>query len=59
MKEKTKEFKPFLLVDSKGIFDLENSSIILINQSKITQQKNHNGKTASDFVKGNTTSSWQ
>tara|TARA_B100000676_G_C18074517_1_gene846686 strand:- start:2238 stop:3425 length:1188 start_codon:yes stop_codon:yes gene_type:complete len=59
MKEKTKDFKPFIFIDSKGIFSLEDSSIILINQSKITQQKNHNGKSASDFVKGNTPSSWQ
>ena len=39
MKEKTKDFKPFIFIDSKGIFSLEDSSIILINQSKITQQK--------------------
>jgi len=59
MSEKTKDFKPFICIDSKGIFSLEDSSVIFINHSKSTQQRDHNGKTVSDFIKGNKTLSWQ
>ena len=59
MGEKTKDFKPFICIDSHGIFSLEDSSVLLINHSKSTQQKEYSGKTAFDFVKGNKVSSWQ
>ena len=59
MKEKNKEFKPFICIDSKGVFSLEDSSIILINQSKNSQQKDHNGMTVTDFLRDNNSSSWQ
>ncbi len=59
MSEKTKDFKPFICIDSQGIYSLEDSSFLLINHSKSTQQKDHNGKTASDFIKENKISSWQ
>jgi len=59
MSEKTKDFKPFICIDSEGIFRLEDSSVLLINHSKSTQQKDYNGKNVTDFVKENKNSSWQ
>jgi len=59
MSEKTKDFKPFICIDSEGIFRLEDSSVLLINHSKNTQQKDYNGKSVTDFVKENKNSSWQ
>ncbi len=59
MNEKTKDFKPFVCIDSVGIFPFENASVLLINQSKRTQQTDHNGKTISDLLKEKKTSSWQ
>jgi len=59
MNEKTKEFKPFVCIESVGIFPFEDVSVLLINHSKRTQQTDHNGKTVSDLVKEKKTSSWQ
>ena len=59
MNEKTKEFKPFVCIESLGIFPFEDVSVLLINHSKRTQQTDHNGKTVSDLVKEKNTSSWQ
>ena len=59
MNEKTKDFKPFVCVESLGIFPLEEVSLLLINHAKRTQQSDHNGKTVSDLVKGKKILSWQ
>ena len=59
MNEKTKEFKPFVCIESVGIFPFEDVSVLLINHAKRTQQTDHNGKTVSDLVKEKKTSSWQ
>ena len=59
MNEKTKDFKPFICIDSVGIYPFENASILLINHAKRTQQTDHNGKTVSDLIKEKKTSSWQ
>ena len=59
MNEKTKDFKPFICIDSVGIFPFKDSSILLINHAKSTQQTDHNGKTISDFIKEKNVSSWQ
>ena len=58
MKEKTKDFKPFICVDSVGIFPFENTSILLINHSKHTQQIDYNGRSDSDLVDEKKISSW-
>ena len=59
MNEKTKDFKPFVCIESVGIFPFEDVSVLLINHAKRTQQTDHNGKTVSDLVKGKKPSSWQ
>ena len=59
MNEKTKDFKPFVCIESVGIFPFEDVSVLLINHAKRTQQTDHNGKTVSDLVKEKKTSSWQ
>ena len=59
MNEKTKDFKPFVCVESLGIFPIEEVSLLLINHAKRTQQSDHNGKTVSDLVKGKKILSWQ
>ena len=59
MNEKTKDFKPFICIDSVGIFPFKDASILLINYAKSTQQTDHNGKTISDLIKEKKASSWQ
>ena len=59
MNEKTKDFKPFICIDSVGIFPFKDSSILLINHTKSTQQTDHNGKTISELIKEKKVSSWQ
>ena len=59
MNEKTKDFKPFICIDSFGIFPFKDASILLINHAKSTQQTDHNGKTISDLIKEKKVSSWQ
>ncbi len=59
MNEKTKDFKPFVCVESVGIFPFEELSIMLINHSKRTQQTDHNGKSVSDLLKEKKIVSWQ
>ena len=59
MNEKTKDFKPFICIDSVGIFPFKDASILLINHAKSTQQTDHNGKTISDLIKEKKVSSWQ
>ena len=59
MNEKTKDFKPFVCVESVGIFPFEEVSIMLINHSKRTQQTDHNGKSVSDLLKEKKIVSWQ
>ena len=59
MNEKTKDFKPFICIDSVGIFPFKDASILLINHAKVTQQTDHNGKTISDLIKEKKVSSWQ
>ncbi|MBC8260127.1 MAG: hypothetical protein H8E38_14020 [SAR324 cluster bacterium] len=59
MNEKTKDFKPFICIDSVGIFPFKDASILLINHAKQTQQTDHNGKTVTDLVKEKKATSWQ